>query len=322
MMDTVASPLFNPEFESMLYALLSTIGFIFTLLIIFVAFLAVRIDELVLWSWAVVWIPLWIIDAVLGYLVCQYLIRAIQNKDDDDDDEDDDAGENDEVKRVQRKAARRRLRIFQQATFAVYWALLVLFQVFIVLRLDHRVGWGSSGVVFIPYFVLEGIHFMLKSVELVLTVVATVGAAKHDQESSPSMLTYIPILIFKQFWFQALRVVLFVLVVLRIDRTITCSWAVVFIPVYLVAVKYGVQLGVSYATYNRLTRTQPELAQQGKMSVVVGAIAFCSVTCCCAGCCLPCMLLISSVGGMDDIEQQQGLVNPNHRITQAGEDPV
>ena len=58
MMDTVASPLFDPEIESMLCTMFSSLGLGFALLIIFFAFLTVRIDETVLWSWAVVWIPL------------------------------------------------------------------------------------------------------------------------------------------------------------------------------------------------------------------------------------------------------------------------
>ncbi|KAI7887002.1 DnaJ-domain-containing protein [Lichtheimia hyalospora FSU 10163] len=342
MMDTVASPLFDPEIESMLFSLFFTIGLVFALLIIFFAFLTVRIDEIVLWSWGVVWIPLWIVNAILGYMVVKYFIKALRDDKDDDDEDDDD--QDDETKRAQRKAARRRLRVMQQGVFVLYWILVLLFQIFIVLRLDERVNW-SAAVIFIPYFILEAIHFILQAVAFTLAIRA--GGPLVDKRQ-------IPILVFKQFWLFAIRLVLFVLIATRIDGTIQCSWGIVFIPLYVVAVKYGVQLAMSYATYSRLT-SQPELAHQGKVSVILGVVALVVVgalayaligllarrldginyirmatvfvplfivlalLCCCAGCCLPCMVMISTAADMDDLEQQQQLVGPNRRITQSGE---
>ncbi|KAI9499372.1 hypothetical protein BDB00DRAFT_796553 [Zychaea mexicana] len=350
MMDTVASPLFDPEVESMLCTMLSSLGLGFALLIIFFAFLTVRIDEIVSWSWAVVWIPLWIIDAVVGLLVIRYFIHSL-SKDDSDNghnhDDDDDDEEMDETKRAKRKAARRRLGIARQLVLVVYWILFLLFQIFIVLRLDNRVAW-SAAVIFVPYFILEGIHFVLKCIEFVVTATAGVRMAASEHKTR-ILLT----LFFQTFWFFAVRLVQFVLIATRIDNTITCSWGVVFIPLYLVAVKYALQLGWSYVVFSRLS-AQPELQHQGKVTVMLGVVALVvvgvlayaligllarrldgsfvkmsnvfvpifialSFLFCCAGCCLPCMLMVSSVADMEDIEQEQRLVDPNKRITQSGE---
>ncbi|KAI7859448.1 hypothetical protein BDC45DRAFT_215796 [Circinella umbellata] len=349
MMDTVASPLFDPEVESMLCTMLSTLGLGFALLIIFFAFLTVRIDEIVLWSWGVVFIPLWIIDFVIGYLVIRNFIQSLTKSNDTDDnhDDDDDDEEMDEAKRAKRKAARRRLGITRQFILVIYWVLFLLFQIFIVLRLDNRVMW-STAVVFIPYFIFEGIHFILKCFEFLVT--ASTALRMSAPEHKKRILAT---LFFQTFWLFVLRLILFVLIATRVDNTITCSWGIVFIPLYLVAVKYMIQLAWSYVVFSRLS-SQPQLQHQGKVTVLLGVIALVvlgvlsytligllarrldgsfvkmanvfvpifitlSILFCCAGCCLPCMLMISSVADMEDIEQEQRLVDPNKRITQAGE---
>ncbi|KAI8149103.1 hypothetical protein BJV82DRAFT_663439 [Fennellomyces sp. T-0311] len=343
MMDTVASPLFDPEIESMLCTMFSTLGLGFALLIIFFAFLTVRIDEIVSWSWAVVWIPLWIINAAVGYLAFRYFIQSFSKEYDDQEDDD----EMDETKRAQRRAARRRLGIIRQLLLLVYWVLLLLFQIFIVLRLDGRVAW-SAAVIFVPYFILEGLHFVLKCVEFVVTSLATLKMAAPEHK-----LRILTTLAFKTYWLFVLRIILFVLIATRIDNTITCSWGIVFIPLYLVAVKYIAQLAWSYVVFSRLS-AQPELQHQGKVTVMLGVVALVivgtlayaligliarrldgnfvkmanvfvpifialSFLFCCAGCCLPCMLMVSSVADVEDLEQEQRLVDPNKRITQSGE---
>ncbi|KAI9261468.1 hypothetical protein BDA99DRAFT_511429 [Phascolomyces articulosus] len=353
MMDTVASPLFDPEIESMLCTMLSTLGFAFALLIIFFAFLTVRIDEIVPWSWGVVFIPLWIIDAVLGFVVFRYFIQSFNKKDDDsnheedDDDVDENGEEMDETKRAKRKAARRRLGIARQFILFVYWILFLLFQIFIVLRLDDRVSW-STAVVFVPYFIMEGIHFVIKCFEFIITSSAALRMSAPEHKKRVWLT-----LLFQTFWLFVLRLILFVLIATRVDNTITCSWGIVFIPLYLVAVKFAIQLAWSYIVFSRLS-AQPELQHQGKVTVKLGVVALIivsvlayvligllasrldgsfvkmaniftpifivlSILFCCAGCCLPCMLMISSVADMEDIEQEQRLVDPNKRITQAGE---
>ncbi|ORY93126.1 hypothetical protein BCR43DRAFT_365567 [Syncephalastrum racemosum] len=347
MMDSPASALFDPEIESMLCTGLTGLSLVFALLIIFFAFLTVRIDNTVSWSWAVVWIPLWIINAIVAYVLLQFLLRALGHGDDDADDEDDEREDeamhdDDESKRQQRRASRRRLRTSRHAVSFIYFILVLLFQIFIVLRLDNRVAW-SAAVVFIPYFILEGLHFLLTTV-----LFGTALASARGQLPPPVWLQVLR-LVFDQYWFFVLRLIQFVLIAVRADNTITCSWGIVFIPLYLVALKYAVQLGWSYRRFSRLT-AQPEIAHQGKTTVMLGVVAFVivglllyalvgliarrldgfnpismshvfvpifialSFLLCCFGCCLPCILALSSVSDMEDLEQGQRLVDPNRRI--------
>ncbi|KAI8385028.1 uncharacterized protein BYT42DRAFT_564450 [Radiomyces spectabilis] len=344
MMGTMASPLFDPEIESMLCTFFMMIALVFALGIIFFAFLTVKVDGIVQWDWAVVWIPLWIIDVVMFFGALRQLFSS---KDDDELDEEDDAGDDDdENKRAARKMTKRRMRVLRRTIYTVYLFLIILFQIFIVLKLQNRVQW-SAAVVFIPYFVLEGLHFVLSLIEF--AVACTVLAQIHQEH----LIKHLCTLFFKQFWLLVLRVVLFILIALRVDQIITCSWAVVFIPLYLVGVKYAVQLFLSYRYFSRLP--QPEIAQQGKTTVMLGFIAFVivgalfyalvgliarrldgywyismshvfvpvfivlSLLVCCSGCCLPCILMMSSVGDIEDPEQLRELIDPNRRITQSGE---
>ncbi|KAL0080734.1 hypothetical protein J3Q64DRAFT_1705904 [Phycomyces blakesleeanus] len=359
MMGTVASPLFDPEIESMLCAAFSLLSLVLALFIIFFAFLTVRIDGITQWGWAVVWIPLWIIDVIGCFVSFQQVLRGFSKAEDDEDDSEYD--QDDEERRERRrhsseesqdgerkKASRRRIRVMGRLLHFVYWLLLVIFQVFIVVRLDNTVDW-SAAAVFAPYFALEGIHFLLNSFELFMAVLAY----RRMNPNEPLSLKTISSLVFKQYWFFVLRLIWFILMALRIDQTITCSWAVVFIPLYLVGLKYAVQLWLNYRMYSHLP--QPEIARQGKATtmvamagfVIVGTLFYAlvgliakrldgsesikmshvfvpifivlSFLICCTGCCLPCMLFLSSVTDLEDPEQQQQLVDPNRRITQSGE---
>ncbi|KAG0163841.1 hypothetical protein DFQ28_011141 [Apophysomyces sp. BC1034] len=272
MMGTVASPFFDPEIESMLCTMMTLVSLVIALLIIFFAFLTVRIDQITQWSWGVVWIPLWIINAVFCYAAFRHILKAL-NDDDSDDDEDeamDSNGERRDAEQV--RAARRRMRFLRRLLYLIYWVLLVLFQVFIVLRLDNKVTW-SAGPVFAPYFALEGLHFISCVVNYVMAMIIVTRQMKADEQYKGRQLgVQVLALTFHEFWFFVLRLVLFILIVLRIDGTIQCSWAVVFIPLYLVGLKYAIQLTLSYRMYSRLP--QPEIAQQGKVTVMLGAVAF------------------------------------------------
>ncbi|ORZ21999.1 hypothetical protein BCR42DRAFT_405297 [Absidia repens] len=385
MMGTMASPLFNPEIESMICTVVLVMDLILVLLIIFFSFLAVKIDGRVNWAWATVWVPLWLIDVFLFYALGRFILSTSSDDDDDndhdaddhdsgrrrryqqhdeamDDNNNSDGGLDEEGKRRQQERKTKQwMRWLTRGLFMVYFILALLFQIFIVIALDQIVSW-SAAVIFIPYFILEGLNFLLTLTDYTITVIAIHQQLSLDAQGEQGgagkvsfgvLASHGLSLLFHKFWFFALRLILFVLIAVRIDGTITCSWGVVFIPLYLVAVKYAVQLGLSYRRYNRLP--QPEVAQQGKMTVIVGMVVFvvvgallyalvglvarrldgvwpvsmatvfvpifivlAVVTCCC-GCCLPCIMMVSTLGDLDDMEPAQALIDPNRRITQSGE---
>ncbi|KAI8639222.1 hypothetical protein BD408DRAFT_421747 [Parasitella parasitica] len=337
MMDTVVSPLFDPQVESMLCTILMSASLLFSLVIIFLAFLTVRIDNLVLWSWSVVWIPAWILNVFVFYCLVQYILKRTEKQENQEQEN----GETEEhASRL--KQHEQHLKIAKNTILMVNFVLALLFQIFIVLRLDGKVMWAACQV-FIPYFVYEGIRFCVDCIKALVGCLALVSLKE---------LSRMPSFLFKQFWFSALRFCLFLLIPLRIDQIIQCSWGVVFIPLYLVGMKWALELVYRYRVYSKMT--QPEVAHQGKVTVLAGAVLFCIVSAlfyalvgliatrldgylfikmgnvfvplfivfsfflCCSGCCLPCLLQVSAISDLEAHETQT-LVDANRRITASGE---
>lgn len=275
MMGTVASPLFDPEIESMLCTLFMTLASAFALLIIFFVFLSLRVDNMVLWKWSVVWIPLWICDAIVILSFSTHFVQSFRDDDDEKYDEDDEEAdmeyENEtEEQRTNRRAARRRQRRrLSQVRISlslVYVILILLFQVFIVIQLDQLVMW-SAAMIFIPYFILEGLNFLFTAVDFFINLKIMQMAAEHHKVGVRLTLQ----LLFEGFWWFAIRLTQGILIVLRIDHVVTCSWGIIFIPLYLIFVKYAIQLLLAYRRFQLIP--QQEMAQQGKLTVKLGFIA-------------------------------------------------
>lgn len=260
MMGTMMSPLFDPKIESMLCTLLISMAILLILIIIFFVFLTVRIDSRVSWSWAVVWIPAWIINTIAFFSVLQYVMTyTAQDKQDQYFDKDDEAGDQ-EAKRLKQHDTY--MRIAAKTLMLFNFGLTLLFQIFIVIRLDNRVAWTACEV-FIPYFIYEGVQFFINSAKAIVGCLALKSVSERKQ---------IPIFLFSQYWFSALRFILFLLIALRTDQIIQCSWGVVFIPLYLAGLKWALELVYRYRIYAKMT--QPDMAHQGKMTVFAGAIAY------------------------------------------------
>lgn len=257
MMDTVVSPLFNPEIESMLCSLLMSISLLFSLFIMFLIFLAVKIDSSLTWLWAVVWIPLWILDFIVFYAIVRYVVMR---SDKPEAEEEHDKEDTDETNRL--KHHNQQLKRIKKFMIVFNFLLCLLFQIFIVIRLDEKVMW-SACIVFVPYFIFEATHFFSTCLK---TLVGCLALASVGETSR------VPQFIFSQYWLNASRFCLFLLIALRIDQVIDCSWAIVFIPVYLVGLKWAIELGYRYRVYSRMP--QPDAAHQGKVTVLFGVFVF------------------------------------------------
>lgn len=258
MMDTVVSPLFNPEIESMLCSLLMSISFLFCLVIIFLVFLTVKIDEFVTWSWAVVWIPAWMINIIVSYSILKYaVLRTEEEKEQDNEEEKDDLDETNRLKQHNQQ-----LKKIKKLIILFNFLLCLLFQIFIVIRLEEKVMW-SACIVFIPYFVFEATYFFSTCLKTLVGCLALTSVGET---------TRIPQFVFSQYWLNALRLCLFLLIPLRIDQIIQCSWGIVFIPVYLVGLKWAIELAYRYTVYSKMP--QPDIAHQGKVTVLVGVFVF------------------------------------------------
>ncbi|KAI9254874.1 hypothetical protein BY458DRAFT_535591 [Sporodiniella umbellata] len=260
MMDTVMSPLFDPQIESIFCTLFIT-TLLFSLLFVFFILVALRVDDIVQWPWYQIWIPSWIFHFIL---LCTFFRLPVKNE---------------------TKNQRSRYR---PLLWTLYLLLIVLFQTLVVLELDSKIKWAAYQL-FSPLFLMELIHFIL----LVFSSVVGYFALVSMKENKLRIMNFL----FGQFWLTISRMVFIVLVVLRIDLILQCSWAVIFIPLYLVGLKYAIGLIFQYRIYSNLP--QREVAHQGKLTVICGMLVFMSFLLCCSGCCLPCLLKLSVIPNLD-----------------------
>lgn len=345
------------EIESLLCTLFMALSFVIMLIIIFFAFLSLRVDGKVSWNYAIVFIPLWIMDAFLLFGALTRLIKSSADNEEDghhDDDHDDDrdtgngegsssgVGGDRQERQRQKRVTQKRQRVLSAIIGLINLILFTAFQVLIVIKANDPAS-ISAAIVFAPYFALEGFFFLLAIIQIALGLKAASAVATP----LPTKL----VMIFEALWWKVTRLVLAVLIMLRIDDNITCSWQIVFIPLYLVAVKYAIQHIRGYRTFSRMQNA--EMRQQGHAlmiasactltvlgslvytlvgllaakldghaysasSVLIPVFLVLSILLCCSGCCLPCLLLASGVSGEDDEMRPENaevrVVHPNMRI--------
>ncbi|KAJ1975198.1 hypothetical protein H4R34_004427 [Dimargaris verticillata] len=245
MMDGVGGNLFNPDISDMLCTVSLTLTLLTSLVIIFLSFLSVRVDHQVEWEYAVVFIPLFIVDGFLVAFMVQKGLTEYQVDTEELLSEDDQEAlaalplEDREAQRAAWLRRHRRVSFLRSVMSLVYVGLFILFQVFVVLRLDRIVTWPIA-VVFLPWFIMEAFHVVLASFECIHILITE----QADFDVSPwwAWCQLYALVIYDTFWWMALRILQAILLALRIDETITCHWAVVFIPVYCVGLHYLVAL--------------------------------------------------------------------------------
>ncbi|CAG8803300.1 12478_t:CDS:2, partial [Racocetra persica] len=236
MLDSVAGFLLDPDIQGPLCLLFTILSILIILMILFFVFLSIQIDGSVSWSYGVVFIPIWIEDVLL------FFVR--------------------EQAREARRKQQRALSRTRNFLYNIYLVMILLFQVFIVLRADNIITWKAA-MIFAPYFVVEAINLyptFLVYLDLLKSPIVL------DVNGNSSLYLKIKCF-FDTFWWFAIRISLAILIVLKIDQIINCDWAVVFIPLYLVGIRYGFQ--ILWLWWN-LRRTEP-LQNKGRVDVIVGA---------------------------------------------------
>jgi curved DNA-binding protein CbpA len=359
-LDTPMGQLFDPEVGGMLCLLFSLLALLIVALIVFFSLLSLRIDGVIEWKFVVVFIPLWILDIIVVLVLGKRVQMVLSPKldetldreisSDDEDYDDRDVGENStdrSERRNARKASRKQaVKLFTRVRTVlnmIYALLIVAFGILIALKADGMVTF-SAVLVFSPYFIVEGLNFLPALVDCFLRI--------RQARASLDKITIAAVLktLFSVFWLWTLRNVQAVLIAMRIDNIITADWNIVFIPLYLVGVKYAIQLILAYRKYDRMVE-QRELASQGKTMVIAGMVLFVVVATlayavvglvarklngyvtipmssvlvpifvllaiflCCFGCCIPLILIGGrNLGGFED-GAEVSLVDPNRRIT-------
>ncbi|KAK9761630.1 hypothetical protein K7432_013333 [Basidiobolus ranarum] len=340
MLGTVAGAFLDPEISDMLCIFFVSTSFFILMVVLFCTFLSLKVDSKTSWSYAVVFIPLWIIDAILGFVLIGRFFKTTKLDEMEEVDGEFDGPIEDREELLKK---RQKVHMLQNSITFAYFALIVLFQVFIVVQ--QSVHW-STVVTFVPWIILEAINFLRLTIQYYTSLHAGVN---EDGMPVRLPLTVKLLFAFDHYWWFVLRVLLIILLVVRINEDITVSWGVVFIPLYLVGLRYLIWI---IGAYTQLQRIDVEEArQQSKALLILAVIAFVifgtlfyalvgllarkldtgSVTLavvfipifivltlafCCTACCLPCLLLNPPMEDSDS--GTTGLlrvVSPDRRIT-------
>lgn len=257
----------TPEAEGMIMTGFCFLSFLVLFVSLFPIFIALKGDGVVDWSWAVVFVPVWIID-VFAFLiiVSRYFLWKSDNRNNQNDSPNaggDAATASDDGSETERKDD------FQDyllgAKRVLEWALFVLFQIFLVIKLDGVVSWQWAAV-FAPWFCLEGLNWLNLCVQYIFIISSPLREETENDSSSLASTRYYTfpqklVVLFEIFHVWLLRVILAILIVLNADIIITVSWAVVFIPVFI---QFGIMLFAPIMTYVYNRRTWLASAQDDR----------------------------------------------------------
>ncbi|KAJ2488635.1 hypothetical protein IWW37_004657 [Coemansia sp. RSA 2050] len=167
--------------------------------------------------------------------------------------------------RTLRKFVETQLACLAKAAPIAYLLLLALFQVSIVLKLDSHVSWSVWRVA-APWLAIEAINGMLLTLQLLAAILkANEGAA------APTGGKLIVVALDTYWWF-IIRVLQAVLIILRLNHSISWYWAVVFAPSFLP----GLRSIVTLCLLRKQLRAMgdAEVAQNENAIVLASVVAF------------------------------------------------
>ncbi|KAI3644167.1 hypothetical protein MP228_010331 [Amoeboaphelidium protococcarum] len=362
-----ASFLLDPESQGLLLTLLCLVSVLLLILLLFPIFVVLKADGLVQWNWAVVFIPIWILDVVGGIFVfARYFGSQDQDYDSLSEDQDND-GVNMQQQNTQdgvdqdgldfdganaqsqqqksflfsRLSSKKVLESILAWKRLIQYVLFCVFQILIVIKLENN-GTMSWAIVFVPWFILEGIHCVGSG--LTLWQLLDLG---HLNSMKDKFIT-VSLRAIDTFKYQALRIVLAVLIVRQADQQFT-NWAVVFIPLYLMCaialsspwIQYRLRAGhlpqrervyakrfVTFITVivaigcvftlavigmliqrlNNLQSTGPGF-QYAVGTIMIPVFVLFGIVLCCSCCIFPCMLCCMLMVGELNAEQELRMKN-------------
>lgn len=185
--------------------------------VVYIVFWCLRVDQTVSWNWAVVFIPMWILDTI--YFCCLGCLSLSSDASMDPED------------RKQQKTG-----LFKLYRFLKQLLLLVL-QIFIAMKLNGDVSW-SVREVFIPYFVYDALSFIETIAAGIVGYKSLTkeseGAGVSTTEAIKKQRKLFVALVFLQLLLIGSRLVQGALLSLKIDGKLgDASWWLVFFPIWL-----------------------------------------------------------------------------------------
>lgn len=348
------APFLDTRILKMINSFFVIASVILALLIVFTSFISAKIDEPLGWSWHSVFVPLYIIDALLLFGVFGQVVS--KSSVDESEDEDVELGWSEmfasKAKGADRQAGRRALKSREQllgkVILAVYTLCFVLFQILVACRLDKSIS-ASWIAVFVPWFIVEFLNFTTNTLQY--AVALSVGKLPENPDTSLDTVATRPFnlleklrLAYSAYHLFLLRVIQAVLIALKADGTISASWVTVFIPTFILIAISIVSIVLLYIQQKRNPQS-PELKARyifsvssfgflslffvtffglllGKLSngsptvavVLIPIFIFLGIMFCCTCCCGPCMYLGLRMGIEAEFMDDGQVVDVEKRI--------
>lgn len=250
MADTMGGAMFlDPEVEAMVLAFFCLLSIMLVSILVWFIFICLKVDGSIHWPWSIVFIPLWIVDALILWATF-YRMKNYDpvkndelnnNREDTHEDDEEDGGENEEDGLLGSSAKKTTplQHKFNQFIPFVQCCLILAFQILIVLRLDGQLD--TIAWIFAPFYLYE--------------IVSTIKNGKKG------WLTRSVIIV------QMTCIMLQLLVIKR-----GYTWFIVFIPLYCLGVYYALKLYRQYKVFGSYPQRQE--AQQGQMVITIASVIY------------------------------------------------
>jgi hypothetical protein len=245
MADTMGSTMFlDPEVEAIVLAFFCLVSIIIVSLLMWLIFICLRVDGSINWHWTVVFIPLWIVNALVLWATIYRMKHYDPNKYEElngQQPDEDEADEQDELLGGGRRKKTTKLqhKLNQFIPF-INCCLILLYQIFIVLELDGVVNWPII-YVFLPFYAYE-----------------LNGMISHGKKGLLTRCVFV------------FQMTLILLQLTFAERSY--SWAQVFIPTYCLGFYFAYRLWKQHRIFASYPQRQE--AQQGQMIVMIASVFY------------------------------------------------
>jgi hypothetical protein len=187
--------------------------------LLFPIFLALQLDVPLNWNWALVAIPIWIVDVFVALIIISILRGTSKTTTSTEEDRDGDFSH--------RESHILGMSIWEKGATIVWFLSILAFEIFLVLRLNHQIIWNWA-FIFIPYWIVEFI-VCFRASRIVHKSVSMFASAPLDVRL---------LLMHSKYQWSFYRILFSIFLVLRIQNVITWNWALIWLPVYLGLVVY------------------------------------------------------------------------------------
>ncbi|KAJ1818342.1 hypothetical protein LPJ75_001475 [Coemansia sp. RSA 2598] len=182
--------------------------------------------------------------------------------------------------RTLKKLVESQLQVLAKAAPTAYILLLVAFQIMLVLRLDGDVQWSIWRVA-APWLCIEGIHFVLLTLQFIAMVLQTgerqaAALAEGRRGYLGLSVKRVAGIAVSNYWWLAIRLSQALMIICKVNRDTNANWFLVFVPLYVPLVWTAAAL--YFLPQQLRAMGDAELMQNERAIVFVCVAAFCVVS--------------------------------------------